>query len=378
MLKALFFVNTINEFLELTVMNVTKQDIEIMSYNSQSIQQCVCGSIEDHIAETVDMYHKRCSKWCEVCKNELVGNRQEDLVPKQATCKNCGKKKGFKFTDDSGVEDAERNEHEMYAKGKASLLQEDQEVEVLDDYESEIAEKTQIPENNPEVKSALVKQIFTIEPKDGFDSSGFVENDYSHNNMVQQSCYAHVINVGNTPHMQKKLPIDEVISIRKSISKAAINIWEEKTYGDAKINAKCKDIMGFAVECHNTGNRKLSDQQVERAITACVFAEKAINKILERNVNRKMSKKDDKELKRQHLIIDTKIAVLKTGNASSGHQSPMYETKINDYDPVSFEKLALELDIPWTEKVMDLHEVAKRVEEENRNAWRSNYAIPEI
>ena len=52
-------------------MNVTKQDIEMMSYNSQSFQQCVCGSIEDHIAETVDMYHKRCSMWCDVRMKRL-------------------------------------------------------------------------------------------------------------------------------------------------------------------------------------------------------------------------------------------------------------------------------------------------------------------
>jgi len=356
-------------------MNVTKQDIEIMSYNSQSIQQCVCGSIEDHIAETVDMYHKRCSKWCEVCKNELVGNRQEDLVPKQATCKNCGKKKGFKFTDDSGVEDAERNEHEMYAKGKASLLQEDEEVEVLDEYESEIAEKTQIPENNPEVKSALVKQIFTIEPKDGFDSSGFIEYDNSHKGNIQETCYAHLVNAGNTPHMQKKIPIDELIDIRDNTQKAIINSWQPKTYGSALLNKECKAKMGFSLECINTGNRKLSDQAARKALTGIYFAQEKIKEVKEIQLERKPTKDETKDRLKAEETVARLIGVLKTGNASCGHQSPMYETKINDYDPVSFEKLALELDIKWTENVLDIYALAKRVEYENANAWRYNYVM---
>ena len=368
-------------------MNVTKQDIEMMSYNSQSFQQCVCGSIEDHIAETVDMYHKRCSKWCEVCKNEEVGNRQEDLVPKQATCKNCGKKKGFKFTDDSGVEDAERNEHEMYAKGKASLLQEDEEVEVLDEYESEIAEKTQIPENNPEVKSALVKQIFTIEPKDGFDSSGFIEYDNSHKGNIQETCYAHLVNAGNTPHMQKKIPISELIAIKNSTAKMLINLWQPKTYGSRKTYNDCEAEIGFTPEAGNRGNRKLTDQKINSLLDNITFASKDKMKLeteLEehllylketngtlgwyaKNLMEKMEKLDEKIAKNKGAIY--------TGNASCGHQSPMYETKINDYDPVSFEKLALELDIPWTENVLDIHTLAKRVEYENANAWRYNYVM---
>ena len=81
----------------------------------------------------------------------------------------------------------------------------------------------------------------------------------------------------------------------------------------------------------------------------------------------KMEKLDEKIAKNKGAIY--------TGNASCGHQSPMYETKINDYDPVSFEKLALELDIPWTENVLDIHTLAKRVEYENANAWRYNYVM---
>ena len=143
-------------------MNVTKDDMLILSENNQSIQQCVCGSIEDHIVEYVDMYHKRCNMWCEVCKNKEVTNKQYDLVPKTSTCKNCGNQKTKKFSDESGVREWERDLHEAYAKGKASLLQEEEEVEVLSDEESEIAESTQIPENNPAVKATLEKQIMTL------------------------------------------------------------------------------------------------------------------------------------------------------------------------------------------------------------------------
>jgi hypothetical protein len=368
-------------------MNVTKQDIEIMSYNSQSFQQCVCGSIEDHIAETVDMYHKRCNMWCEVCKNELVGNRQEDLVPKQATCKNCGKKKGFKFTDDSGVEDAERNEHEMYAKGKASLLQEDEEVEVLDEYESEIAEKTQIPENNPEVKSTLVKQVFTIEPKDGFDSSGFIEYDNSHKGNIHETCYGHLVNAGNTPHMQKKIPISELIAIKDSTAKMLINLWQPKTYGSRKTYNDCEAEIGFTPEAGNRGNRKLTDQKINSLLDNITFASKDKMKLeteLEEHLlylkeTKRTLGKYAKSLMEKMEKLDEKIAknkgVIYTGNASCGYQSPMYETKINDYDPVSFEKLALELDIPWNENVLDTHKLAKRVEQEIEDVWRYNYVM---
>jgi len=49
----------------------------------------------------------------------------------------------------------------------------------------------------------------------------------------------------------------------------------------------------------------------------------------------------------------TDIAVLKTGNTSTG-QTQEYDVKINTYDPVDLEKLQLELDIPWNEEPMSL------------------------
>ena len=92
-------------------------------------------------------------------------------------------------------------------------------------------------------------------------------------------------------------------------------------------------------------------------------------------MERKPTKDETKDRLKAEETVARLIAVLKTGNASSGHQSPMYETKINDYDPVSFEKLALELDIKWTENVLDIYALAKRVEYENANAWRYNYVM---
>ena len=50
------------------------------------------------------------------------------------------------------------------------------------------------------------------------------------------------------------------------------------------------------------------------------------------------------------------IAVLKTGDNTIGQQSPMYDVKINTYDPVSLEKLQMELDIPWNEEPINLEE----------------------
>ena len=47
--------------------------------------------------------------------------------------------------------------------------------------------------------------------------------------------------------------------------------------------------------------------------------------------------------------------VIKTGNASCGYQGAMYDTKINTYDPVDLDKLAMEVDIPWNEEPMDTY-----------------------
>ena len=75
-----------------------------------------CGSIEVHDQKFFSLHGRPCKKGCG------FGYTSEDLVPLPIKCKNCGNQKGFNFPDDSGVEEAELANHEMYAKGKASML----------------------------------------------------------------------------------------------------------------------------------------------------------------------------------------------------------------------------------------------------------------
>ena len=324
-----------------------------------------CNSVEIHNPEFFNLHGRTCEKGCG------FGYTDKDLVPLPIKCRNCGNQVGFNFPDDSGVEEAEVANHEMYAKAKASMLEENTSedyMHILSDLESEIAEDTQLAENSPRVKGKVEKQVFTIEPKDGFDSSGFVEYESSHSNMIQQSCYAHLVNVGNTPHMQKKVPIDILVSIRKSTSQAMINLWEPKTYGNREINAECKAKMGFSVECDNKGNRKLSDQFVKRSLTSIYFAQDKINEIKLVHLERKLTKDEVKELDQAEDTLGRLTGVLKSGDASCGYQGAMYETKINTYDPVDLDKLAMELDIPWNEEPMDTYRLyqtslAKKIEE---------------
>ena len=89
-----------------------------------------------------------------------------------------------------------------------------------------------------------------------------------HKRNIHRTAYAHLVNAGNAPHMQRKLPIDDLVNIRKSQSKALGNLWEEKTYGSAALNRDMKNKMGFRIECDNpTGRRRLSDQGYVRSIS---------------------------------------------------------------------------------------------------------------
>ena len=317
------------------------------------ILQCRdCNSIEIHNPKFFSLHGRPCRKGCG------FGYTSEDLVPLPIKCKNCGNQKGFNFPDDSGVEEAELANHEMYAKGKASML--NIVVEELDELESEFAEATQLAENKPRVKGIVEQQVFTIEPQNGFDSSGFVEKDLYHKSTIHETAYAHLVNAGNTPHMQKKIPIDLIIAMRTSQAKAVVTAFtEKKTFGNRLINAECKSKMGFSIECENQGDRKLSDRQVKASLTNIYFAQNKIKELKEIQTSFKLSKDEVKELEQAEETIGRLIAVLKTGNISSGHQSPMYESRDNTYDPVSLEKLQMELDIPWNETPMDIYQIAK-------------------
>ena len=337
-------------------MNNGFQEFIVDTSKTDRVLQCRdCNSVEIHNPKFFSLHGETCKKGCG------FGFSSEDLVPLPIKCRNCGNQKGFDFPDDSGVEAAELANHEMYAKGKATMIGED--IEELDELESEFAEATQIAENRPRVKGTVEKQVFTIEPQDGFDSSGFVENDLYHKGDIQETVYGMYVNPGNTPHMQKKIPIADVLSYRNSRAKATANaFFETKTYGNREINAECKAKMGFSVECDNEGNRKLSDQFVKRSLTSVYFAQDKIKEIKLVHLERKLKKDEVEELAKAEETLARLIGVLRSGNASCGHQSPMYESRDNTYDPVSLEKLQMELDIPWTEPLMDVRAIAKRVE----------------
>jgi hypothetical protein len=363
-LKALFFLNNLIDFIDLTVMNKLTKELNngfngyiVDTSKPNRVLQCRdCNSVEIHNPKFFSLHGRSCEKGCG------FGYTSEDLVPLSIKCKNCGNQKGFNFPDDSGVEEAEITNHEMYAKAKASMLEDNQSedhIHILSDIESDIAESTQLAENNPRVKGVVEKQIFTIEPKDGFDSSGFVEKDLFHKGNIHETCYVSLVNAGNTPHMQRKIPIGKLISIRNSQAKGILNAWAPKTYGNASINRECKAKMGFSVECNNMGDRKLSDQKVKSLLTSIYFTQEIIKKITEIE---QPSKDDIVELYKAEENVLRMIAVLKTGNTSSGHQSPMYDIKINTYDPVSLEKLGMELDIPWNEKPIDIYQLYQMVQ----------------
>ena len=308
-----------------------------------------CNSIEIHNPQFFNLHGRTCEKGCG------FGYTDKDLVPLPIKCKNCGNQRGFNFPDDSGVEEAEVANHEMYAKAKASMLEENTSedyIHILSDLESEIAEDTQLAENKPRVKGAVEKQVFTIEPKDGFDSSGFVEKDMFHKGNIHETVYIHFVNPGNTPHMQKKMPIGKLISIRDSMSKGVLNSWAPKTYGNSSVNRECKAKMGFSVESENVGNRKLSDQKIKSLLTGIYFGQE---KIKELKSMEKLTRADIEELEKAEENVLRMEGVIKTGNASCGYQGAMYDTKINTYDPVDLDKLAMEVDIPWNEEPMDTY-----------------------
>ena len=113
-------------FLDLTVMNkLTKemnngfQELIVDTSKADRVLQCRdCNSVEIHNPKFFSLHGETCKKGCG------FGFSSEDLVPLPIKCRNCGNQKGFDFPDDSGVEAAELANHEMYAKAKASMLEE--------------------------------------------------------------------------------------------------------------------------------------------------------------------------------------------------------------------------------------------------------------
>ena len=113
----------------------------------------------------------------------------------------------------------------------------------------------------------------------------------------------------------------------------------------------------------------MSDQKVKRLLTSVYFARKNIEELLAKDG--KLSMDEKKLLDDSEETVGRIIAVLKSGNDTIGQQSPMYDVKINTYDPVNLEKLQMELDIPWKEPVMDIHKIAQRVHNNKASTKRA-------
>jgi hypothetical protein len=130
--------------------------------------------------------------------------------------------------------------------------------------------------------------------------------------------------------------------------------------------------MGFSVESLNFGDRKISDQKAHRLMTDINFKEQEIEKLyedLEMNKERKDKVKMITSLiESKEMQISRSVSILRTGNESCGYQGPIYDIKINTYDPVKLEKLQLELDIPWKDKVMNIREMFKNVKTRKNKA----------
>jgi len=62
----------------------------------------------------------------------------------------------------------------------------------------------------------------TIEPSEGFDSSGIIATGAHLDGTIQDTWYINVVNPGNTPHMQPKIPVTQLLNIKKSQAKAMI------------------------------------------------------------------------------------------------------------------------------------------------------------
>ena len=363
-----------------------------------------CGSIEIHNPSFFSIHEKPCMGGCGFgTKGKIPRYTKEDKVPLTIRCGNCGNQKGFNHIEKSGVSEEEVRNHEMLEQAKSTMIvplededpswkqfEESKRIKILAEdpqwkqFEESWAKDAK---NKPKIKGNIEPQIFTIEPEEGFGSSGNVEKDLSHKGDIHETCYAPHVNGGNTPHMQKKKPISELIAVLDSVAKMRINLWQPKTYGSRKTYNDCEAEIGFTPEAGNRGNRKLSDQQINRMLDNITFASKDKMKLATKLEEHLLYLKESNGTigkYAENLIekmdeLDEKIArnkgAIYTGNASCGHQSPMYDIKINTYDQVDLNKLAMELDIPWTESVLDIHELAKRVKQENAEAWRYNYVM---
>ena len=291
---------------------------------------------------------------CRDCADEKVSDQteiftwdpvQEVNVPTAPRCPVCHSYKMDWPADKDGSRHDAINEDRLISQKKSYLIKNSEEY----------------PDENSLVDIEVLdsNDSYTIEPKDGFDSSGIIEKEFSHKGNIHETCYSHLVNPGNTPHMQRKIPIDDLVAIKKSQSKRMINLWEEQTYGNASINKEVKLKMGFYLECDNhSGKRKLSDQSAKRALDYIYFGKEWLrnNQPEEGKINKwQMKVFEDKEQE-----IERQIVILRTGNINIGITEPEYKVRDNLYDTVDPAKLALETDIPWADIItLDLYKMYK-------------------
>ena len=293
---------------------------------------------------------------CRDCADQKVSDQTEKFVwdpvqeldvPIAPRCPACHSYKMEWPADKDGSRPDPINEDRLLSQKKSYL------VKNSEDYQDEGSVfGIELPYNGDDTH--------TIEPSEGFDSSGIIATGAHLDGTIQDTWYINVVNPGNTPHMQVKIPVTQLLNIRKSQAKAMINLWENKTYGSRSTNIEVKTKMGFTLECDNhTGKRRLSDQEAKRALNNIFFGKEWLKDMVPEE-GEKMSKKLVKQIEAKEMEVERNINVLKTGVKNGGVQQPEFDQRDNLYDTVDPAKLALETDVPWADNVtLDLYKMFK-------------------
>ena len=94
-----------------------------------------------------------------------------------------------------------------------------------------------------------------------------------------------------------------------------------------------------------------------------------------------VTKKSKDELEKAEEYVLQVISTLKTGQDWVNNEVKEYRD--NTYDPMTLEKLGMELDIPWKEDLTDMYKIAKasNPKRKRKNAkahiyWNTNKYIP--
>ena len=331
--------------------NITKN-----RQSKKTKQSVVSKDTVRSIASADRYYPSRRMMICRNCDDEKVSDQTEKFVwdpvqeldvPVAPRCPVCNSYKMDWPAEEDGSRPDAINEDRVLSQKKSYLIKNNTE-----DY--------------PDMESVSDTEVLykddshTIEPSEGFDSSGIVEKDMYHKQNIHTTAYAHLVNCGNTPHMQKKVPIEQLIAIKTSQSKASMFLWEDKTYGNSSTNKEVKLKMGFTLECENhSGARRLSDQEAKRALNNIFFGKEWLKKNSPKE-GEWLSYKERDELERKEMEVERNINVLKTGVKNGGVQQPEFDQRDNLYDTVDPAKLALETDVPWADNVtLDLYKMFK-------------------